>query len=68
MTAVSTSPDVPQLWAHIRYETRAQGVTRIVLARADARNAQDKQMTNDWRVLRVDLAVMQTACKLAKQS
>ena len=34
----------PSTWEHIRYEEPAQGVARIVLARADARNAQDKRM------------------------
>ncbi len=35
----------PNSWEQIRYETPAEGVARIVLARADARNAQGKRMT-----------------------
>lgn len=44
MSAPSISPDAPEQWEHVRYEIPAQGVARIVLARADARNAQDKRM------------------------
>lgn len=39
------SPARPQAWQHVRYETPATGVARIVLARPAARNAQDKRMT-----------------------
>ena len=39
------SPDAPSAWEHVRWEAPAEGVARIVLARADARNAQDKRMT-----------------------
>ena len=39
------SPDDPSAWEHVRWESPAEGVARIVLARPDARNAQDKRMT-----------------------
>lgn len=42
-TAIDT--DDPTTWEHVRYEEPAEGVARIVLARADARNAQGKRMT-----------------------
>ncbi len=35
----------PESWEQVRYEEPAEGVARIVLARADARNAQGKRMT-----------------------
>ena len=31
--------------SRVRYEEPAEGVARVVMARADARNAQDKRMT-----------------------
>ncbi len=43
MSAIS--PDDPSTWEHVRWEVPAEGVARIVLARPDARNAQDKRMT-----------------------
>jgi enoyl-CoA hydratase len=37
--------DDPATWEHVRYEEPAEGVARIALARAKARNAQGRQMT-----------------------
>lgn len=37
--------DDPTSWEHVRYEEPTEGVARIVLARAEARNAQGRQMT-----------------------
>ncbi len=42
---MAISSDDPASWEQIRYEEPAEGVARIVLARADARNAQGKRMT-----------------------
>ncbi len=39
--ASAIQTDDPSSWEHVRYEQPAPGVARIVLARAEARNAQE---------------------------